>query len=652
VVVGSGNTFIAGADIRELARMAAGEAPPLNLLPPLQVLEDSLKPVVMAIHGSALGGGLETAMCGHYRIAVPSAQFGMPEVKLGLIPGAGGTQRLPRLVGPVRAAEMCVSGRAISAPEALAWGLIDRIVEGGDLLEQAVRFAQELTTPNTPKTRERSEKLLSADLGKLDELRKRVEKELPSRAPSAALQAIQASTELDFDSGCQREAELFKECLHSDESKALIHLFFAERAATKVPRLSSSQRRSEIRKVAVVGAGTMGTGIATALAQSGIPVLLKEVSEEALARGMAKVRANFERAIAKGRLTPDVAQARLASVRPQTDYSGFEEADVAIEAVFENLQVKQRVMAELGKIVRSDCILATNTSSLDVEAIASGSGRPEQTVGLHFFSPANVMRLVEVVPGARTDPDVTAACMSLGKRLGKIAVFAGNRPGFIGNRVFRPYLREARFLIEEGASVEEVNDALVQFGMGMGPLAVDDLIGIDVSRHIEEEFSRSEPSVVRRSILLEALYELRQFGQKTGRGWSTYGSDRKPKPNPEVASLAESTAVNAGIVRCPISREEIVDRCVCSLVNEGARVLEEGTAQRASDIDVVFVQGYGFPAWRGGPMFYADLIGTDTVLAKIRSFEGRFGSDLWKPAPLLIELTRSGQTFSGRDSKR
>ncbi len=390
----------------------------------------------------------------------------------------------------------------------------------------------------------------------------------------------------------------------------------------------------------------MGTGIATAFAQSGIPVLLKEVSEEALGRGMAAVRANFERAVAKGRLTPKAAQAQLASVRPQTDFSGFEAVDLAIEAVFENLPAKQAVMADLGRYIRPDCILATNTSSLDVDAIADGSGLPDKTIGLHFFSPANIMRLVEVVPGRNTEPDVTAACMSLAKRLGKIAVLAGNRPGFIGNRVFRPYLREARFLVEEGASVEEINDALVQFGMNMGPLAVEDLIGIDVSRHIEEEFSHLDAPGIRRSLLLQALYEQGHFGQKAGKGWSEYGSDRKQRVNPELGSLAERAASNAGIARRQITREEIIDRCICSLINEGARVLEEGTARRASDIDVVFVHGYGFPAWRGGPMFYADLIGLETVLAKIQTFETSFGSELWAPAPLLTELARSGKTFS------
>lgn len=648
VVLGSGNTFIAGADIRELAQVAAGRAPQLDLLSPLKTIEDSPKPVVMAIHGAALGGGLEAAMCGHYRLALPSAQLGMPEVKLGLIPGAGGTQRLPRLAGPVRAAEICFDGRPIRASDALACGLIDRIVHG-DLLIEAVRFAGEVAELKVVKTRDREEKLRRAEPGKLEALGERAERERPSRAPLAALKAIQASTELPFEAGCQHEAELFNACLQSSESKSLIHLFFSERAAAKIPGLASSQTRYDIRKVAVLGAGTMGSGIATALAQAGVPVLLKEVSEQALSRGMATIRANFERAVSKSRLTAEAAQTRLASVRPQTDFSGFDEVDLAIEAVFESLPVKQAVMAELDKAVRADCILATNTSSLDVDAIAAGTRREDKTVGLHFFSPANVMRLVEVIPGAGTDPGITAACMSLGKRLGKIAVFAGNRPGFIGNRIFRPYLREARFLIEDGASVEEVNEALLQFGMGMGPLAVDDLIGIDVCRHIEEEFSRADAPGVRQSVLLQALYEQGHFGQKTGQGWSNYGSDRKAAFNPDIAALAANARAANGIERRQIAPEEIVDRCICSLVNEGARVLEERTALRASDIDVVFVHGFGFPAWRGGPMFYADMVGLSAVLEKIRGFEGRFGSGLWSPAPLLTELVRSGQTFLSLD---
>lgn len=648
VVLGSGSTFIAGADIRELAQIAACESPPLDLLSPLKSVEDSPKPVVMAIHGAALGGGLEAAMSGHYRVADPGAQLGMPEVKLGLIPGAGGTQRLPRLVGPVQAAEMCIDGRSIGAREARDLGLVDEIADG-ELLPYAVRFAREIVSQPIRKSRDRDEKLRSVDAAKLQVLRARVATERASRAPAAALDAIQASIELPFDGGCQREAELFNECLRSVESKAAIHLFFAERAAAKVPALTGSPKRFEIRNVAVVGAGTMGTGITTAFAQSGIPVLLKEVSEEALGRGMANVRANFERAVAKGRLTQEAAQACMAGIHPQTDFTGFDQVDLVVEAVFEDLAVKQAVMADLSKTVRPECIFATNTSSLDVDAVAAGNGRADKTIGLHFFSPANVMRLLEVVPGAQTDVDVTAACMALGKRLGKIAVFAGNRPGFIGNRAFRPFLREARFLVEEGASVEKVNDALVRFGMGMGPLGVDDLIGIDVSRHIEEEFGRSDPAGVRRSALLEALYQAGNFGQKTGKGWSEYGADRKPRPNPQVEVLAEDAAAKAGTERRNISPDEIVDRCICSLINEGARILEEGTAYRASDIDVVFVHGYGFPAWRGGPMFYADTVGLDTVLAKVQDFEKRFGSNLWAPPPLLRQLAGSRQTFAARD---
>jgi 3-hydroxyacyl-CoA dehydrogenase len=648
VVLGSGSSFIAGADIRELARIAAGEVPPLDLLSSLHTIEDSPKPVVMAIHGAALGGGLEAAMAGHYRVAVPAAQLGMPELKLGLIPGAGGTQRLPRLVGPVQAVGMCMTGRSIGAGEARDLGLVDEIAEG-DLLPFAVRFARQVASQPFRRTRDRDEKLQYADLAKLQALRAGVEQEMPSRAPAAALDAIRASLELPFDAGCERETELFNACLQSVESKALIHLFFAERAAAKIPGLAGSPKRFEIRKAAVVGAGTMGTGITTALAQSGIPVLLKEVSEQALGRAMANIRANFERAVAKGRMSGEAAQSRFASILPQTDLNGFEQVDLAVEAVFEDLPVKQAVMAELSKAVGPECILATNTSSLDVDAIGLGNGRPGKTVGLHFFSPANVMRLVEVVPGVQTDPDVTAACMALGKRLGKIAVFAGNRPGFIGNRAFRPYLREARFLVEEGASVEEVNGALVRFGMGMGPLAVDDLIGIDVSYHIEEQFGRSDPAGVRRPALLEALYNAGHFGQKTGRGWSQYGADRKSRPNPEIDSLAEGTAAQTGVERRRISADEIVDRCLCSLINEGARILEEGTARRASDIDIVFVHGYGFPAWRGGPMFYADTVGLDAVLAKVQGFGKRFGSDLWAPAPLLAQLARSRQTFADRD---
>ncbi|MFL6417375.1 MAG: 3-hydroxyacyl-CoA dehydrogenase NAD-binding domain-containing protein [Bryobacteraceae bacterium] len=650
VVIGSGATFIAGADIRELARIGRGEAPPLDLLPSLQIIEDCPKPVIMAIHGAALGGGLEAAMCGHYRVSVPSAQFGMPEVKLGLIPGAGGTQRLPRLVGPVSAAHLCMNGRSIDAGAAEANGLLDRVVQG-DLLDQAIRFAREVASRKFLKTRERDEKLASVDRDQMEALRSQIERERPQRAPLAALLAIQAAAELPFHAGCKLESELFNECLRSEESKALIYLFFAERTAAKIPKLRGVQKRYDIRKVAILGAGTMGAGIATAFAQSGIPVLLKEVSEDALGRGTAAIRANFERAVAKGRLTPEAAQALVTSVRTQTDFDGFNEVDLVVEAVYENLDIKRAVMAEVSKNLHPDCILATNTSSLDVDVIAAGCGRIEKTIGLHFFSPANVMRLVEVVPGAETEPDVTAACMSLAKRLGKVAVPSANHPGFIGNRAFRPYLREARFLVEEGATVEAVNEALVDFGMSMGPLTVEDLIGIDVSCHIEEQFRHLDPSGVRQSVLLETLLEQKQFGQKTGSGWSRYGPDRKPRPNPELGALAEKAAVSAGITRRVVDPEEVVDRCICGLINEGARLLGQGTAFRASDIDVVFVLGYGFPSWRGGPMFYADVIGLKNVLAKIQHLENRFGSELWAPASILRELAASGRQFADLDKR-
>ena len=649
VIIGSGQTFIAGADIREIASIAAGERPPLDLLIQLQTIEDSSKPVVCAIRGAAFGGGLETAMCAHYRVSTRDAQFAQPEVKLGLIPGAGGTQRLPRLVGVLKAAEMCALGKTIRADEAQALGLTDRILEG-DLLEGAIAFAREVSQIPIRKTSNRNEKLRSADwdgLGRLSELVRSTER--PLRAPIAAIEAVEAALNLSFDDGCQREAELFSVCLHSDESKALIHAFFAERTAGKAPAIAKSANSGEIRAAAVVGAGLMGGGIAMTFANAGIPVLVKERSQDALDRGMVAIEKNYARTVEKGRLSPSAAKSRLDLITPQLDLANFDKVDLIIEAVFEDQALKESVAAELDSVAHPGCILASNTSSLDVDAIAAATSRPERFLGIHFFSPANVMRLLEIVRGGKTSGETVASCMALGKRLGKIAVLSENHPGFIGNRIIRPYLREARFLAEEGASVEAINTVLLDFGMSMGPLAVDDLIGLDVSWSIEEQFRRFDPPEARRSLALDSLYQRGRFGQKTGSGWSSYDPNRRSAPNPEVAEILESLTAKPGIARRAISSDEIRDRCICSLVNEGARVLEERVARRASDIDVTFIHGYGFPSWRGGPMFYADTVGLKSILTKVREFQDRFGSALWSPASLLVEVANSRKSFSDRD---
>jgi len=540
----------------------------------------------------------------------------------------------------------------VKAPEAIALGIIDQIIEG-DLLEGALAFAREVAPRPIPKTRTRNEKLHTAEPAAFERLRTRVkEAKRGYQAPLVAIDAIEAATQLPFDEGCRREAELFGQCLHSTESKAMIHAFFGERTVAKIPGIAKSVKPLEVRRAAVIGAGTMGTGIAMSFANAGIPVLLKEVSPEALQRGIAALRKNYERTVAKGRLSPAALEQRMALITPQVDYAGFAEVDVVVEAVFEDLAVKKSTFAEIHQAVKPSCFLFSNTSSLDVDAIASAAQRPQQVAGMHFFSPANVMRLLEVVRGCQTSDEAIVTAMSLGKRVGKVAVLARNSPGFIGNRMVRPYLREARFLAEEGASVESINQALYDFGMAMGPLAVDDLTGIDVSWYIEQEFQRHEKANVRQPLVIQALYEAGRYGQKNGVGWSQYDEGRRPSPDPAVAAIQEEVARKAGIRRREIPVDEIVQRCICALVNEGARVLEEGVALRPVDIDIVFLNGYGFPAWRGGPMFYADTIGLGNILARVGEFERQFGSDLWRPAPLLQKLATSGRTFGSLGEKR
>src|ERR1700682_1108058 len=478
VVIGAGRTFIAGADIREFIKIVAGERPRIALLPFLLAIEDCAKPVVMAIHGTALGGGLETAMAGHYRVIAPLAQVGQPEVKLGIIPGAGGTQRLPRLAGVTKALKMCALGEPIGAQEALALGIADKVIEG-DLLAGAVAFARGAAGKPAPKTRERNEKLRDFYSGVFTATRELARKTRRGQtAPLAAIDAVEAATRLPFEQGCRWEAELFNQCLFSTQSKALIHAFFGERAVSKIPDIPKETRVLEVRRAAVVGAGTMGGGIAMNYANAGIPVILKEVSREALDRGLEVIRKNYANTVKKGKLSQAAMDQRMALIAPQVTYDGFEEADLIVEAVFEGMAVKKQVFSEIDRIAKPDCILASNTSYLDIDEIASATRRREMVVGHHFFSPANVMRLMEIVRGKATSNAVLATSMAVARKLNKIGVLAGNAPGFIGNRMLSPYRREAEFLLEEGASVEEVNNALYDFGMPMGPLAMLALAGV------------------------------------------------------------------------------------------------------------------------------------------------------------------------------
>jgi 3-hydroxyacyl-CoA dehydrogenase len=646
VLIGGGRTFIAGADIKEFGKMGKNKRGP-GLLPLLLQIEDCKKPIVIAIHGTALGGGLELAMAGHYRVAAREAQVGQPEVKLGIIPGAAGTQRLPRLAGVEKAVEMCAAGNPIKAREALESDIVDRIIEG-DLLTGAIRFAREIAGKPPLKTRGRTEKLGAAEqnvaifAAAREAARK---KQRGMIAPLAAIAAVEAATKLSFEQGCQTEAKLFSECLQSDQSKALIHVFFGEREVAKIPDVPKDTPVIPIDSAAVVGAGTMGGGIAMVFANAGIPVLLKETDQAALDRGLANIQKNYASSVKRGRFTQQEAEERLKRIRPVLTYDGFEAVDMVIEAVFEGMALKKQVFAELDRACKPGVILASNTSTLNIDEIASVTSRPEFVIGTHFFSPANVMRLLEIVRGKKTGKAVIATCMQLSKKLGKIGVLVGNCRGFVGNRMFHPYVRESVFLIEEGASVEAVDNALYEFGMAMGPLAVGDLAGLDVGWRIRKEYRHLEKPGIRQPIAGDRLCEIGRFGQKTRAGWYKYDENRNASPDPAVADLVRKYAAEAGIPQRRIPTDEIVDRCLYALVNEGARILEEGYALRAVDIDIIFINGYGFPAHRGGPMWYADSVGLQKVYERACEFHREHGV-LWDPAPLLKELAGQGRTFA------
>ncbi|MGA3090994.1 MAG: 3-hydroxyacyl-CoA dehydrogenase NAD-binding domain-containing protein [Terriglobales bacterium] len=652
VVIGAGRTFVAGADIKEFGKMTAG-GPRRSLLPMLRSMEDSRKPVVMAIHGTAFGGGLELALAGHYRIASPTSQLGQPEVKLGLIPGAGGTQRLPRLIGVAKAVEMCAGGNPVAAGEALALGLLDRLIEG-DLLAGALLFAREVAAKPGPKTRERmvamgTEEENATIFAAAREVAGRKQKGL--KAPQAAIDAVEAATKLSFEDGCQAEARLFMECLISDQSKALIHVFFGEREVAKIPDLPRELAVLPVNRVAVVGSGTMGGGIAMVFANAGIPVLLKDVGEPALEVGMGKIRKNYAGSVQRGRFTQAWVDERLQLITPVLSYDAFPEVDMVIEAVFEGMALKKAVFTDLDRVCRQGAILASNTSTLNIDEIAGATSRPEAVIGTHFFSPANVMRLLEIVRGKKTSHEVIATCMQLAKKLGKVGVLVGNCRGFVGNRMFGPYRREAQFLIEEGAEVEAVDRTLVEFGNAMGPLATGDLAGLDVGWRIRKEYRHLEKPGIRQPFAEDRLCELGRYGQKTSRGWYQYDANRRPSPDPEVTALVRKWSAEAGIEQRQISSEEVVDRCIYALVNEGARILGEAYALRAVDIDIIYLNGYGFPAYRGGPMWHANTVGLPKVYRRISEFHQRHG-ELWAPAPLLKRLAEAGKTFADFDKEQ
>ncbi|HEX5082789.1 MAG TPA: 3-hydroxyacyl-CoA dehydrogenase NAD-binding domain-containing protein [Blastocatellia bacterium] len=656
VLIGGGRTFIAGADIKEFGKITSGQrGRDLNFLDVIKAIEDCPKPMVAAIHGTAFGGGLETAMGFHYRVAVPSAQVGQPEVKLGIIPGAAGTQRLPRLAGVAKATRMCADGNPVGAKEAFENGIVDRIVEG-DLLQGAIAFLREKIAggEKPPKTRERNDKLGDeATNAPIFEAARALAKKTARgmMAPLAAIDAVEAATKLPFEQGVAREAELFNKCLFSDQSKAMIHVFFGEREVAKIPDVPKETKVFEIKKAAVVGAGTMGGGIAMNYANAGIPVIVKETTQEALDRGIATIRKNYENSVKKGRFTQEVMDRRMALIKPQLGYDGFEEADIITEAVFEGMDLKKQVFGELDKIAKPGAILASNTSTLNIDEIAAVTSRPEFVIGHHYFSPANVMRLLEIVRGKATSKEVIATSMALSKGLKKVGVLVGNCYGFVGNRMLHQYFREAQFLVEEGAAPQDVDGALYKFGMAMGPLAVGDLAGLDVGWRIRKEHAHLEKPGVRSPKVADRLCEMGRYGQKTGAGWYKYDENRNRIPDPEVDALIEQVAAEQGVKRRPVTEEEIIERTQYALINEGAKILEEGIALRAVDIDIIYINGYGYPAWRGGPMRYADTVGLKKVYERVSQFHEEHG-ELWEPAPLLKRLAEAGKTFADFDKEK
>ncbi|HZT30717.1 MAG TPA: 3-hydroxyacyl-CoA dehydrogenase NAD-binding domain-containing protein [Bryobacteraceae bacterium] len=653
VLIGAGTTFIAGADIRIFGTIPDREASlrrSREIHARLLALEDCPKPLVAAIHGTALGGGLEFAMACHYRVGVPAARVGQPEVLLGIIPGAGGTQRLPRLAGVPTALELCTQGNHSSASRALAEGILDQIVEG-DLLAGAIAFARaKAAAGEIRKTRHLDARIadrqagLTACAAARAGLRKIAR---GARAPYACVDAIEAALTLDFGGGCQREIEIFADCVLSAESRNLVRLFFAEREVAKVPGIAKDSPARQIRSAAVVGAGTMGGGIAMSYVNAGIPVILREAGQEALDRGLSVIRKNYEISASKGKISKEQVERALSLIRPTLGWEGFDQVDIVVEAVFENFELKKSVFAELGRVTRPDCILASNTSTLDIDQFAQASGRPASVVGHHFFSPANVMKLLEIVRGKHSSLETIATSLQLAKKLGKVGVVVGNCFGFVANRMLAYYLREAHLLLEEGASVSQIDQALTDFGFPVGPYAMQDIAGIDVGARIRQYLrsigkTRAEGP---QSVIPDQLYEMGRYGQKTGAGWYRYEpGNRAPVPDPLIEELAEKAAAARGLTRRPIAAEEIVSRVMTALANEGANVLAEGMALRPGDIDVIYVHGFGFPRHRGGPMAYADHLGLPAMLAKVREYRQTFG-DHWSASPLLERLAAEGKGF-------
>ena len=646
VIIGGGRNFSGGADISEFGKpYDPGKA---TLADVLAYMDTVTKPIVAAISGPTMGGGLELALTCHYRVALTGAQIGLPEVKLGILPGAGGTQRSPRLMGVERALDLMVAGDPISSEKAREFGLVDEVVSA-DLRAAAISYANKLLKDNQGARRASQ---LTAVLHQPAEAffasaRERIGKAWRGYpAPLAIVTCVEAAVSQPFAKGLAVERQQFEKLVKTDESRALRHLFFAERQVSKIPDVPEDTPTHEIKSAALIGAGTMGGGIAMNFANAGIPVKMLELNQAALDKGLAIVRKNYAATVAKGRLTQEAMDKRMGLFTGVTSYDDIKEVDIVIEAVFEDMPVKKQVFEILDKVCKPGAILATNTSTLDVNEIAAITSRPQDVLGLHFFSPANVMKLLEVVRAKKTSKDVLASAMKLSKAIKKVGVVAGVCDGFIGNRMLHGYFREAGFLLEEGALPQQVDKVIEDFGFAMGPFRVGDLAGLDVGWYIRKRQAATRPAHLRYSKVADQVCELGRFGQKTGAGWYRYETgNRNPIPDPVVEQLIVQASKEANIPRRQITDQEILERCLYALVNEGAEILEEGIALRASDIDIVYIYGYGFPRYRGGPMFYADTVGLDKVLESVRRYHSEQG-EFWKPAALLEKLAAEGKKFN------
>lgn len=648
ILTGAGRAFIAGADISEFGGKAEGP----SLHDCLTTMENSAKPIIAAINGTAFGGGLEVALCCHYRVIAASAPVGLPEVKLGLLPGAGGTQRLPRLIGAQKALDFILSGDPIPGPVATQMGIADALADG-DVIESAIAFAADIIAKGSPVRRIRDEEdVVAKDRGNaemFDAARKNAARKMRKRfAPEMIVQCIEAAVNLgDFDAGLAVEQECFAKCLKHPQRESLIHMFFSEREVSKIPDVPKDTATQKIDTAAVIGCGTMGGGITMSFLNVGIPVTTLEMNQEALDRGIGVIKRNYDIQVQRGRMTAEDVDKRMSLLTGTTNFEDLGSADLILEAIYENIDVKVDTFKKMDAVAKPGAILASNTSALDIDKMAEATSRPESVIGLHFFSPANIMKLLEIVRGGKTSNEVIASSMKLGRQLNKIAVLSGNAPGFIGNRMLAGYTRQAGEIILQGATPYQVDNALLQFGMPMGPFQMNDLVGLDLGWRARKLSGMKPEDVPITARVADKLCEMDRYGQKNNRGYYIYPEgSRAGQADPEVVALVEETSAELGIERRSIEDEEVLKRCLYPLINEGARILEDGIAIRPCDIDIVYINGYGFPEVTGGPMFWADQIGLENILADIKGFQKEYGGTIWEPAPLLERLVAEGKTFA------